>query len=86
MSEFSEIWFRGLGQKEKEDLLNSLRYNSAFRRLSEILEGFLREVDTPTRKDYDNPSWAFKQAHYNGEVLAYTKILELLRPKETKNG
>lgn len=81
-SEFPEIWFRGLKEKEKEDLLNALRYSPLTKRMTEIIESFIQEVSVPSRKDYDNPSWAFKQAHFNGESLAYDKILKILRPKE----
>lgn len=28
--------------------------------------------------DYDTPSWSHKQAHLNGEIAAFQKVIELL--------
>lgn len=81
-SKYPEIWFRGLNEKEKAELENALKYHQVVQRMIEIIEAFSKEVSSPSRKDYDNPSWAYKQAHFNGETIAYTKILELLRPKD----
>lgn len=78
---FKAIWFQGVAGKEKQDLQQSLMYSPIRERLLEIVQGFLDEVERPSRKDYDNPSWAYKQAHMNGEILAYQKILEILRPE-----
>lgn len=82
-SKYPEVWFRGLAEKQKADFDEALSSSVVSKRLSEIIEGYLREL-TINRGDYDNPSWAYKQADYNGEFRAYSKILTLLRPKETE--
>jgi len=81
---FSELWFRDLSEKEKEEFHRTLSLSPVFKRLEEILISFEREVTEVNRKDYDTPGWSHKQAHFNGELAAYRKILNLLRPKERK--
>lgn len=76
---FPSNWFVNLSEKDQEDLKRQLTYGLVSRRLIEIIEG-LQKSGRPSRKDYDNPSWAYLQAHKNGEFLAYETILSLLRP------
>lgn len=49
-------------------------------RLGDILEGMLKEISARERSsaEYDNPAWAYKQAHINGLKAGLTKVLELL--------
>lgn len=70
--------------EEKAKFEGQLRTSDVAKKLAELIDGFTKEL-TVNRNDYDNPSWAYKQADYNGELRAYTKILQLLRPKE-QNG
>lgn len=83
---FKEIWFRGLKGKDKEEFQQLLQYSPLREKAVEIVEGLLSEVERVNRKDYDNPAWAYRQAHLNGEVLAYQKVLEILRPEGNQNG
>ena len=76
-SPYPEVWFRGLTEEKKKEFEYALSSSVVAKRLSEIVKGYLDEL-TINRNDYDNPSWAFRQADYNGEHRAYTKILSLL--------
>lgn len=76
-SPYPEIWFRGLTEQQKEEFNYALSSSVVTKRLSEIVRGYLDEL-TINRSDYDNPAWAYRQADYNGEHRAYTKILTLL--------
>ena len=46
--------------------------------LSKLLEADLQPLTAVRRSDYDSPSWAAKQAHYNGEVAQIKKQLSLI--------
>ena len=73
---FAELWFRGLSEKEKAEMIQSILYSPASKRLQEIIISWEKELKM-TRGDYENPSWAFKQAHENGMLEAYTKLKSL---------
>lgn len=79
--QFNPRLFHGLSEKDKEEFINVLKYSPVIKRLIEVIESQKNEL-VITRGDYDNPSWAFKQAHYNGELHMAQKILSLLRPTE----
>lgn len=82
-NKYPSNWFVNLSEKDQEALENQLRHGLVAQRLVQII-GDLQKSSRPSRKDYDNPSWAYLQAHKNGEFLAYETILSLLRPtKET---
>jgi len=78
---FPTLWFQGLPEKEKAEMYHALMSSIVSKRLLELLEKFSSELSV-NRGDYENPAWAYKQAHFNGELAAYTKIISLLRPKE----
>ena len=72
-------WLKGVNdpkerEKEKKIIENS---NFLLDKLKEICYNKLEELDHVTKIDYDNPSWACKQAHINGEKQAYRSIIEL---------
>lgn len=74
-------WFTNLPKDKQEDfkkLLASSR--DVLERLTEILEAKKTEVVLST--DYDNPSWAYKQADRNGYDRALTEVINLLTLKE----
>lgn len=62
-------------QKFEEDVHHYLA-QPIFTRLRQILN---QEKETLTREtDYDNPSWAHKQAHINGRLDEIDRILLLI--------
>lgn len=73
-------WFRDKSPKEKEDLEYILRNNTILREA--LLEILTRYESEEVRSEisvsqYDNPSWAYKQADTNGAKRAYAKIRTL---------
>jgi hypothetical protein len=83
-------WVKGLGDKQKEhlqkDLPAILLHNEGFKRLREILEQDKQRIlsEEITRSNYDNPNWAYLQAHYNGQIKQIDRLLKLLTThKET---
>lgn len=73
-------WFRDKSPKEKEDLEQILRNNTILRQaLLEILTRYESEEGRSeiSTSQYDNPSWAYKQADTNGAKRAYAKIRNL---------
>lgn len=80
---YPEIWFRDVSPEDKEKMIALLNHSQLIDRLREILEGWENELSV-SRGDYDNPSWAYKQAHENGLIEAYTKIKRLFDHKEIK--
>jgi hypothetical protein len=81
MKALSVEWTKGLDQKAKESLEQTIRNSTtALTRLLEIVEE--REAEL-TRKecsvdDYDTPNWAVRQAHRNGERSQLRKLKDLL--------
>lgn len=73
-------WTKGLSDKEKEDLEVQLRNSVVLRRLLLILNEKLQTLSDQevSVQDYDDPSWAFKQAHRNGERKGLKTIRDLL--------
>lgn len=86
-------WIKSIPEKERKDFEDVLR-NSTYvlSRLQNILK---EKVDNLDRKEvdltaYENPSWAYLQAHLNGKrsgLLEALRLLEFLdqeKRKETK--
>jgi len=71
-------WFKGCKtSKDKEAVSQTLHSNrESLDRLKEILEPLLK--DSTPASDYDNPSWAYKQADRNGFNRAVTTVLDLI--------
>ncbi len=75
-------WFVGIPKEYHEshekDIRHFLSLPSADK-LVEILRSKLKDKDVP---EYDSPSWAYKQAHYNGRAEAIKEVLELIETKQ----
>lgn len=52
--------------------------------LSDWIEKQLKELQSVSRDDYDNPNWALLMADKNGEIRALTKVLKMTRIERTK--
>ncbi len=73
------IWFKGLSQAEKEDRKKFLlSHKQTFDTLKEVLENGFHKVDP----NYDNASWAYKQADVNGANRMLQDIINLIDIKE----
>ena len=82
MKSISIEWIRHLKTKqEQEEFEKSLRHTTeVLSRLRTIVEEKIQSVDREeiSSSSYENPAWAYKQAHANGERAGLTKVLQLL--------
>lgn len=66
-----------VSQAEKEDYERMIRLaQPVFQKLIEILKEDLDKVDFIADEDFDNPSWALKQAFKVGYKKGLTRLLE----------
>ncbi|MGD9682597.1 MAG: hypothetical protein AB7W16_15525 [Candidatus Obscuribacterales bacterium] len=72
-SKYPALWFQGLNEKDKKSLIATLDNSDLPKILQSILEKWRRE-NVMTKPQYENPSWAYLQAHQNG----MTEILDRL--------
>ena len=64
-------------QAEKEDYDRMIKLaQPVFQKLVEMLEEDLSKVDFVADEDFDNPSWALKQAFKVGYKKGLTRLLE----------
>lgn len=73
-------WFVGMTEQEKEDFASLLRSNLVLRRFKQLLLDLDRQQENQetNQADYDNSSWAYKQADRNGYRRAIKDLKELL--------
>lgn len=72
------IWFMDLPKDQQEDFKRQVSSaKDVLEKLEEILKNKLKEV--VLSEDYDNPSWAYKQADRNGYNRALTEVLNILK-------
>ncbi len=77
----SSDWTAGKKGKDKEDIEYVLKNNQRpFKTLSEIVTRYEEEEARAeiTTSQYDNPSWAYKQADRNGAMRVLKKIRSLI--------
>lgn len=66
-----------VSQAEKKDYERMIRLaQPVFQKLIEILKEDLDKVDFVADEDFDNPSWALKQAFKVGYKKGLTRLLE----------
>jgi len=74
-------WFTNLPKDQQEGFKKQvLSSKDVLERLRQILEDKQTEVVLST--DYDNPSWAYKQADRNGYDRALTEVINLVTMKD----
>lgn len=81
MKKLSVQWLKGVtNPKEQEKLEAAIRHSTtALGRLKELLEEQLRELEKDgSKQDYETASWAFLQAHRNGEKAKTRELIALL--------
>jgi len=82
----STKWGSNLKGKEKETFEGVIKNSSMLLdRLTEIVEQQIQSLHAPSKEDYDNSAWAFKQADRNGQLRAYRDILTLTDRKGRTN-
>lgn len=80
----SSAWFlNAKTEKEKEEVKNLVLNSSRILELiSNVLNRELKELDTPSKKDYDKPSWAYYAADNNGYKRAIKKLKDIIEIEE----
>jgi hypothetical protein len=72
------IWFMDLPKDQQEDFKKQVSSSKdVLEKLENILKTKIKEITLS--EDYDNPSWAYKQADRNGYNRALTEVLNILK-------
>lgn len=74
-------------EKEKADFVKGLSAATSTKvwdRLIELVNTRLDHIEK-AEQDYNNPSWAYRQAHYNGYRQATKDILALINLHDKEN-
>lgn len=80
------LWFSNLPKSEQDSFKELvLGSHKVLDRALEILYNRVKDVEVVSTPDYDNSSWAYKQAHENGKREAYRDIIKLLTLSSTKD-
>lgn len=75
----SEEWLRGLTAEERQEMkLLVVNSEKLLDKLKKIVYNMCTKKEEVSLDNYDTPSWAYRQAHQNGEAAAYRKILSML--------
>lgn len=78
-----DLWFRQLPKAEQEERKRFIQSNKkVLDLLDEILYNISIEESKSSKEDYDSPSWAYRQAHKNGELAMIDKIRKIIQIKE----
>lgn len=82
MTKLRMIWTQHLKDQDKKDNFEQALRNDTLvlGRLQEILDIKIEELESQETKleDYENPSWAAKQAHRNGYKAGLKFVEDLL--------
>lgn len=73
------MWVSHIKDKDEKEAFRSrlIAQQDIWERLEQIVMQKL-EANSEDIKDYDCPSWAYRQAHVNGYREAYLEMLDLL--------
>lgn len=72
------IWFMDLPKDQQEGFKKQvISSKDVLEKLEEIVKAKMKEV--VLSEDYNNPSWAYKQADRNGYNRALTEVLNILK-------
>lgn len=72
------IWFMDLPRDQQDGFKKQVSSaKDVLEKLELIIQGKMKEVTLS--EDYDNPSWAYKQADRNGYNRALTEVLNILK-------
>lgn len=73
-------WYNGVKTQEQKDDIKTILLNDKIilDKLSKIVYNMVIKSTRVNKADYSDSSWAYKQAHINGELEALRKILALI--------
>lgn len=70
----SALLLNGLKGNERQQMLNQIAASQPLlKRLEELLK---KELESESEPDFDNPSWAYKEAFNIGYKKGLTKVLK----------
>lgn len=72
----------GVPKSEAEKAKNFIERLLADPALGYVVRAIRLQKKTIPTADYDSPSWAYKQAHFNGYNQALEDVLKLITTKE----
>ncbi len=73
-------WFSHLPKDKQEDFKKMvLGSGKVLDTLQEICYNVIKNGELAPSTDYDNPTWAYKQADRNGYLRAYHEIVAMLK-------
>ena len=77
----SAKWFQHLRKEEtKQSREETVRAGSTvLDLLTQTIEGEILALEKSRTSDYDNPNWAYKQAHLNGQIQTLRNLLTLTK-------
>lgn len=72
------IWFMDLPKDQQDGFKRQITSaKDVLEKLEEIVKSKMKDIILS--EDYDNPSWAYKQADRNGYNRALTEVLNILK-------
>ena len=78
MGKLNVRWSSHLKGKDAKKFEEQVRHgNDLLERLTVIINQKVISLECPTLDDYDNTSWAYKQADRVGQLRAYRDLLKL---------
>ena len=82
MNPYNGFWTKEIKDpEEREEFLQHIRHaRPVLERVNDYIESKKGNESLP-KSDYDSPSWAFKQADYNGYMRAMKEIQQFLNLK-----
>lgn len=82
----NNLWFKGKNTSEKEEIKNILlNSKKTLDIVSNLVYNMYVECISKgtSRKDFENPSWAYQQAYELGRQSAYEQLLKLLEADQS---
>lgn len=71
-------WFAYLPKDEQDSRKSDVKiHEKAWDILKEVLEHKLEKL--PIHPEYDSPSWAYHQAHRNGQIRMLEEVIGMLQ-------
>jgi hypothetical protein len=82
---YSNRWIAGVNERDRRIIEEMLSVdNKILDRLNEICYNMVKSSETGDT-DFENPNWAFKQAHWLGYRKAVRDIMTLCKNKDDKS-
>ena len=82
---YDKRWIAGVNERDRKIIEDFLAVdNKILDRLREICYNMVKSSEVGDT-DFENPNWAFKQAHWLGYRKAYNQMIMLLTQKDDQS-